>query len=60
MLNLDEGKAKNWQKSLKEAITAKYIQSSPELQEIVRSKTGLWSSIKGFWQWLLWVVWGDG
>lgn len=59
MLNLDEGKAKNWQPSLKATIAQKFIASSPELQEIIHSKKGFWSSLKGFCQWLMWVILGQ-
>ena len=58
LLNLDEGKAKHWQKSLKRTIALKFIASSPELQDIIRSKQGTWSTIKGFLQWLSWLIWG--
>lgn len=58
MLNLDEGKAKNWQDSLKLTIAEKFIEGSKELQEIIDSKKGWWSSIKGFWQWIVWLFTG--
>ena len=52
LLNLDEGKAKDWQRSLKITIVDKFIRDSDDLQEIVNSKRGWWSAIKGFFQWL--------
>ena len=58
LLNLDEGKAKGWQQTLKETIAEKFIQNSQELQDVIKSKGGLWSTIKGFWQWLYWLIWG--
>lgn len=58
MLNLDEGKAKDWQESLKVKITNKFIEDSSELQEIIVSKEGLWSSMKGFFEWLVWHIIG--
>ena len=58
MLNLDEGKAKHWQDTLKLTIAEKYIEGSTELQEIIDSKKGWWSSIKGFWQWIVWFFTG--
>ena len=58
LLNLDEGKAKNWQRSLKETIADRFIQNSQELQDVIRSKAGLWSTIKGFCQWLYWLFVG--
>ncbi len=56
MLNLDEGKAKNWQEELKFKITKKFIEDSPDLQNIINSKGGMWSAIKGFFQWILWCI----
>ena len=53
LLNLDEGKAKHWQKSLKVTIVEKFIRDSEDLQDIIASKRGLWSATKGFFQWLL-------
>lgn len=58
LLNLDEGKAKDWEQSLKEIISEKFIESTPELQEIIDLKRGFWSSIKGWWQWLMWIFTG--
>lgn len=59
MLNLDEGKAKNWQESLKFKITQKYIRDSSELQSIIISKHGFFSTVKGFLQWIIWCIFGD-
>ena len=53
MLNLDDGRAKDWQESLKLKIAQKYIQDSSELQNIIISKRGLWSTLKGFFQWVI-------
>lgn len=58
LLNLDEGKAKDWEESLKVTIAEKFIEGSPELQEIIDSKRGLFSTLKGWWQWFLWTVLG--
>ena len=52
LLNLNEGKAKDWDASLKLKIAEKYIDSSPELVRIIASKKGLWSTLKGFFQWI--------
>lgn len=60
LLNLDEGKAKNWEEPLKEKIVKKFIRDSQELQDLVKSKKGLWSNVKGFFQWVYWLVCGDG
>lgn len=59
LLNLDEGKAKNWEMPLKEKIVNKFVQDSKELQDLVRSKEGLWSSVKGFFQWVYWLLFGS-
>lgn len=56
MLNLDEGKAKDWEESLKLKISLKFIGDSRELQDVIASKKGLWSAVKGFFQWLLWCI----
>lgn len=53
MLSLDEGKAKDWQESLKLKVVRTYIEDSSELQEVISSKQGIWSSVKGFFQWLV-------
>ena len=56
MLNLDEGKAKDWQESLKLKISLKFISDSSELQEVIISKKGFWSAVKGFFEWLIWCM----
>ena len=56
LLHLDEGKAKTWEKNLKEKIVEKFVRDSEELQDAVKSKEGFWSTIKGFFQWLYWIV----
>ena len=52
LLNLDEGKASMWPRSLKISIITRYINTQTDLQELLESKKGVWSSIKGFLQWL--------
>ena len=59
LLNLDEGKAKNWEHELKEKIVEKYVRESQELQSIIKSKEGMWSSLKGFFQWVYWLILGE-
>lgn len=58
LLNLDEGKAKNWDEQLKEKIVEKFLRDSQELQDVIKSKVGVWSSVKGFFQWVYWLVFG--
>ena len=52
MLNLDEGKARDWPESLKLKITQKFISESSELQDAIMAKKGVWSTVKGFFQWI--------
>lgn len=59
LLNLDEGKAKNWDTPLKEKIVEKFIRDSSELQALIKSKEGIWSSVKGFFQWVYWFIFGE-
>jgi hypothetical protein len=59
LMNLDEGKAKYWDAPLKEKIVEKFVQDSQELQILIKSKEGLWSSVKGFLQWIHWLLFGD-
>ena len=60
MIQLDKGKAQYWQKELKLAIAEKFIQKSPELQKLLASRRGWYSSVKGFILWLKWLLSGDG
>ena len=60
LLNLDEGKAKHWDEPLKEKIVGKFIRDSNDLQDLMKSKEGFWSSVKGFFQWIYWSLFGDG
>ena len=52
LLHLDEGKASSWPVSFKKSIIARYINSQKDLQELLASKRGWWSMIKGFILWL--------
>ena len=56
LLHLDEGKAKKWEKHLKEKIVEKFVRDSEELQDVMKSKEGFWSTFKGFFQWLYWLI----
>ncbi len=53
MLNLNEGKAKNWQYNLKLKIAEKYLLDSAKIQKVLESKQGAWSTVKGFFQWIM-------
>jgi len=59
LLNLDEGKAKHWSSKLKYAIVSHYVSTDTDLQQLLASKRNLWSSILGFWQWLMWIISGN-
>ena len=59
ILNLDEGRAKSWDAPLKEKIVEKFIRDSQELQALILSKEGKWSNLKGFFQWVYWLLFGD-
>ena len=52
LLNLDEGKASHWPRPLKLSIITRYINSEKDLKDLLDSKEGVWSTIKGFIQWL--------
>ncbi|XP_063966491.1 guanylate-binding protein 2-like [Lytechinus pictus] len=53
LLNLNEGKPKNWPSDLKASIIDLFIQSDPDLQRVIRSREGFWSSLVGFFQWIM-------
>ncbi|XP_030853992.1 guanylate-binding protein 2 [Strongylocentrotus purpuratus] len=53
LLNLNEGKPKNWPSDLKASIIDLFIQSDPDLQRVIRSRQGFWSSLIGFFQWIM-------
>ena len=56
MLNLNEGKAKDWQHELKLKIAEKFLLDSVEVVHELESKRGTWSSIKGFFQWVIYKI----
>lgn len=55
---LDEGKARSWPLSLKMSIVTRYLNEQDDLQEQLRSKTGIWSAIKGFFQYIYDLLFG--
>jgi hypothetical protein len=55
LLNLDEGKPKYWSLKLKLEIIDQFINDDKELSKLIESKLGLWSSLVGFFQWILWL-----
>jgi len=56
ILNLDEGKPKYWSQKLKSEIIEEFINGDKELLHLIESKAGLWSSVVGFFQWILWLL----
>ena len=56
LVNLDEGKPKHWPVSLKNTIIDNFITMDEDLQRVLQSKQGLYSKIKGWIQWLLWIL----
>ncbi|XP_054157665.1 guanylate-binding protein 1-like [Oppia nitens] len=56
LLHLDEGKPKYWSLKLKSEIIDEFISSDKQLLELIESKSGLYSSIIGFFQWILWIL----
>ena len=59
MIQLDKGKARYWQKSLKLTIVDKFILDSAELQKLIALRRGWFSAIKGFFLWLKWLFSGN-
>ncbi|XP_013388840.1 guanylate-binding protein 2 [Lingula anatina] len=56
LLNLDEGKPKHWPLDLKSSIIDHFMESDQDIQTIMLEKQGLWSSIVGFVQWIMWLL----
>lgn len=56
LLQLEEGKPKFWQMDLKRSIVKSFMNSDPELRKMIANVSGLWSSIVGFFLWILWLI----
>ncbi len=56
MLHLDDGKAKHWPERLKLQIVQSFMREDEQLRSEVESRTGLWSRLLGFFQWLASLV----
>ena len=56
LLHLDEGKPKYWSEKLKSEIITQFINDDKELVNLIENKSGIWSSIVGFFQWILWIL----
>lgn len=52
LLHLDEGKASTWTLPFKRSIIVRYIGSQEDLQRLLETKRGWWSTTKGFLLWL--------
>lgn len=56
LLQLNEGKPKYWSTQMKTDVIYNFISKDKELDELVKSKESLMSSIIGFFQWILWLL----
>ncbi|XP_022084340.1 uncharacterized protein LOC110975829 isoform X2 [Acanthaster planci] len=55
MLNLDEGKPKHWPADLKVNIVDLFMNSDPDIRRVIKAREGLWSTVVGFVQWIIWI-----
>mgnify|MGYP002714385969 CR=1 FL=1 len=53
IIHLDQGLAHEWSLKLKNKVIDSFIKEDPELFALLESKQTLWSTIVGFFQWLL-------
>ncbi len=58
LIHLDDGKAQDWSLTLKMSIITRYIRDQDDLQQLLDSKKGMWSTIKGFFQYLYNIIFG--
>jgi hypothetical protein len=56
LINLDDGKPKTWPMELKLQIIHNFIESRPELSQLIKKKDGIWSILIGFMEWILWTI----
>lgn len=56
LLNLNDGKPKDWPSDLKYDIINYFIHSDKELQHLLKARDGIWSAVVGFFQWLLSII----
>lgn len=56
LLQLGDGKPKFWQQDLKRNIVNNFMNSDPELRQRIDSIKGFWSSVVGFFLWILWLI----
>ncbi|OTF81803.1 hypothetical protein BLA29_002575 [Euroglyphus maynei] len=53
IIQLNQGRAQEWSLSLKNKVIDSFIKDDPELFAILESKRTIWSTIVGFFQWIL-------
>lgn len=58
MLHLNDGKAKDWPERLKVQIIESFMRDDAQLKAEMESRQGIWSSIVGFFQWFLALIFG--
>lgn len=56
LIHLDDGKPRNWPQELKLQIINNFMNASPELSDLIKSRDGIWSSVMGFIEWILWMI----
>ncbi|XP_040075603.2 guanylate-binding protein 1 [Ixodes scapularis] len=56
LLQLGDGKPKFWQQDFKRNIVNNFMNSDPELRQRIDSIKGFWSSVVGFFLWILWLI----
>ncbi|CAN7993322.1 unnamed protein product [Ixodes hexagonus] len=56
LLQLGDGKPKFWQQDLKRNIVTNFMNTDPELRQMIARVKGLWSSVVGFFLWILWLI----
>ena len=56
LIHLDDGKPKSWPYELKLQIINNFIANDEDLISMINEKDGLWSTIKGLFEWILWTL----
>lgn len=56
LIHLDDGKPKSWPYELKLQIINNFIANDEDLKRMINEKDGLWSTIRGLFEWILWTL----
>lgn len=56
LIHLDDGKPKSWPYELKLQIINNFIANDQDLKRMIQDKDGLWSTIRGLFEWILWTL----